>query len=129
MQRSTVQKTLILKTVYEMTNHPTADEVYEKVSLICPNISKGTVYRDLNLLADKGMILRVTVANAPDRYDLTTKNHAHCLCTKCGRVFDYLFTTMPELDNRLNDGFVADSYNIMVKGLCKICYNDNNESI
>jgi Fe2+ or Zn2+ uptake regulation protein len=121
MQRNTVQKTLILQTVRSMTNHPTAEEVFEKVSSLCPNISRATVYRVLNTFADEGEILRVSVANAPDRYDFTIENHAHCLCTVCGRVFDYKMCAMPELNDEKNDGFTAKGFYLIVNGICKDC--------
>lgn len=108
-----------------MRNHPTADEVYEKVSETCPNISRGTVYRDLNLLAECGDILRVAVANAPDRYDLTTMRHSHCLCGSCGRVFDYALKTEPELSED-SDGFLATGYELIVRGTCGECRRKEN---
>lgn len=104
-----------------MTDHPTADEIYEKVSVLCPNISRATVYRVLNRLADDGEIMRVSVANAPDRYDLTTENHAHCLCSVCGRVFDYHLAALPELEESENDGFRATGFYIIVNGVCGEC--------
>lgn len=122
MERKTVQRTLILQTVRSMTNHPSADEIYDKVQLLCPNISRATVYRDLNRLADEGEILRVNVANAADRYDLTNHNHAHCLCVKCGRVFDYKLESFPVLNDDINDGFKATDIYVVVNGICRKCY-------
>jgi Fe2+ or Zn2+ uptake regulation protein len=104
-----------------MTNHPTADEVYEKVQVLCPIISKGTVYRDLNRLADNGEILRIAVANAPDRYDLTRGRHTHCRCEVCGRVFDYHLRVEPELDAEGNANFHAENFDIVVNGVCRDC--------
>lgn len=88
-RRNTVQRTLILETVRELTDHPSADEIYINVLKKCPNISKGTVYRNLTLLADEGLIYRVAVANGPDRYDLTAFSHAHLRCRVCGNVYDH----------------------------------------
>ena len=121
--RNTVQKTLILNTVRSMKNHPTADEIYEAVCNLCPGISKGTVYRDLNRLALSGEIRRVAMANAPDRYDLTAYNHAHCRCSVCGKVYDYRLKVEPELDTdgTENFDFEADSIDVVVHGVCKIC--------
>lgn len=104
-----------------MRTHPTADEIYEKTLAACPNISRATVYRILGQLADSGEILRVAVANAPDRFDLTTKRHTHCLCAECGRVFDYRLLTEPLIDDSGNDGFIATGYDIIVNGTCGEC--------
>lgn len=124
-----MQKTLILQTVRSMTNHPSADEVYERVAALHPNISRATVYRDLNKFADSGAILRVSVANAPDRYDFTTETHAHCLCSECGRVFDYHLRVMPELDDDGNDGFEADGFYIIVNGICNECRTNGKATV
>lgn len=125
--RNTVQKTMILKTVRSMMDHPTADEVYGKVISSCPGISKGTVYRNLNLLAQEGEILRVSIANAPDRYDFTTVNHAHCICSRCGKVFDYRLKRMPQLNDSDNKGFKAEDMNIIVHGICHECQMKESE--
>lgn len=120
MERNTIQKTIIYKTVYDMKNHPTAEEVYNEVYSLYPNISKGTVYRALNKFADDGKILRVSIANAPDRYDFHSLPHAHCLCEKCGRVFDYELKVFPEI-NMENHNFYAKTINVVAKGICKDC--------
>lgn len=112
-----------------MTNHPSADEVYEKVAEICPNISRATVYRDLNRFAENGDILRVQVANAPDRYDLTTCSHAHCLCSVCGKVSDYNLRVLPELDEAGNDGFEAEGLCIIVNGICGACRKERASGV
>ena len=127
MRRNTVQKTLLLETVCSMTNHPTADEIYEIVSQKCPGISKGTVYRGLNQLAEDGKILRVAIANAPDRYDFTVGSHAHCICNTCGRVFDYKLLCEPRFDPSGKGDFEAVSIDIIVRGVCAECKVNNSE--
>ena len=120
MRRNTVQKTLLLEAVCSTTTHPTADEIYEIVSGRCPGISKGTVYRGLNQLAEDGKILRVAIANAPDRYDLTVGDHAHCICNECGRVFDYRLLRDPEIDES-NGDFKVTSIELVLRGKCNEC--------
>ncbi len=118
-KRTTVQKTLILDTVRAMTTHPTADEVYDAVSARHPGIGRATVYRVLKSLAEEGLIRRVAVANAPDRFDLTLSRHAHCLCERCGRVFDFdLPCPLPPADEK---GFTPTEVNVMVTGICRDC--------
>lgn len=68
--------------------HPTADTVYMHIKQIYPNISLGTVYRNLNLLAEKGEILKLNCQDGCDRFDGNPKPHYHFLCRGCGRVFD-----------------------------------------
>ena len=109
-----------------MTTHPTADEIYEIVSERCPGISKGTVYRGLNQLAEDGKILRVAIANAPDRYDLTVGDHAHCICNECGRVFDYRLLRDPEID-KSNGDFNVTSIELVLRGKCSECNAKDSE--
>ncbi len=74
-------------------DHPTADVVYMNVRQQNPNISLGTVYRNLTLLADMGEILRLRVGDGVDHFDADTSQHYHFICTECNRVIDL------EMDN------------------------------
>ncbi len=120
-KRHTIQKDLVLSTVMGMSCHPTAEEVFAQVSQLYPSISKATVYRNLNLLADEGTILRVAVANAPDRYDKTSHMHCHFMCRNCGKVYDYTLAQDIVIDERLNPGFVVNGYELVVNGRCAQC--------
>ena len=75
---------------YLMTTkeHPTADTVYMHVKKDFPNISLGTVYRNLNLLTDIGEAIKISTPNGGDRFDGRLEPHNHFLCTKCGRLLD-----------------------------------------
>ena len=94
--RNTIQKQLVLDTVRRMTNHPTVEEIYERIVMEHPSVSKGTVYRNLNILAQQGEILRVQFPNAADRYDFNTRQHYHIRCRYCGKVDD---VEMPYLEH------------------------------
>ncbi len=68
--------------------HPTADTVYIHVKKDFPNISLGTVYRNLNLLTDIGEAVKISTPDGGDRFDARVEPHNHFLCTKCGRLLD-----------------------------------------
>jgi Fur family peroxide stress response transcriptional regulator len=68
--------------------HPTADTVYMNIREKYPNISLGTVYRNLNLLVDQGEIIKLSPGNGCDRYDCNTNLHYHFVCTECSSVLD-----------------------------------------
>ncbi len=70
------------------TNHPTADEVYMHMKTEFPNISLGTVYRNLNLLTNLGEAVKISTPDGGDRFDGKLEPHNHFLCTKCGRLLD-----------------------------------------
>ena len=68
--------------------HPTADTIYMKVREVYPNISLGTVYRNLSLLAERGEIVKLSCGDGCDRFDGNTEPHYHFICRHCGRVID-----------------------------------------
>lgn len=69
-------------------DHPTADMVYDNLKLIFPNISLGTVYRNLALLTELGEIRKIANSNGPDRFDAESKPHYHFCCNSCGEILD-----------------------------------------
>lgn len=81
------QRELILAEINSRRDHPTADAVYAALREKGSNISLGTVYRNLSLLADEGTVLRLRAAGA-DRFDADTSKHYHFICTECGRCCD-----------------------------------------
>ena len=103
--------------------HPTAERIYLDLRKEFPNISQGTVYRNLNLLAEQGEILRISSGNGPDRFDFTLRNHYHGRCVRCGEVFDVDIDEMPGLIERIRDphGMQFLSYDIMFKAICPAC--------
>lgn len=105
--------------------HPTADDVYMHVKKDFPNISLGTVYRNLNLLADIGEAVKITPPNGADRFDGHTEPHNHFFCTRCGRLLDVHLQMMSiEEANRLageNFGGVIHSSSTFFYGECREC--------
>ena len=105
--------------------HPTADEVYMNVKQEFPNISLGTVYRNLNLLTDIGEAIKISTPYGGDRFDGKLEPHNHFLCTKCGRLLD-LDLDMHSIDevNRLAaenfDGVITSSSTLFY-GECSDC--------
>lgn len=121
--RNTIQRELVLSAVLRMKNHPTADEIYSEVCKEHPAISKGTVYRNLNMLAESGAIRRVALPDGADRFDFEKVPHYHIRCTKCGRVFDVDMPYQETLCGKITDlhGFVVQSHDIVFQGICPAC--------
>ena len=86
-------------------DHPTADALYASIREEFPNISLGTVYRNLNLLVETGEILKLTCGNGPDHYDGNAAPHYHFVCRECGQVYD-----MDLDENLLMDEFFCGVY-------------------
>ena len=86
-QRNTRQRQLVLDAVRSRRDHPTADQIYQSVHAVDAHVSRGTVYRNLNLLCDKQEIFRVVMSDC-DRFDLRTDPHYHMRCVVRGHVED-----------------------------------------
>ena len=104
---------------------PTADTVYMHVKKEFPNISLGTVYRNLNLLTDIGEAIKISTPDGGDRFDGTVQPHNHFLCTKCGRFLDLeldmkSIEEMNRLANDCFDGMITSSSTLFY-GECSDC--------
>lgn len=121
--RNTVQRQIVLQTVLQMHDHPTADNVYAAVAAEHPSISKATVYRNLSQLASQGEIRRVPVPNGADRFDFNTNEHYHVRCVKCGEVFDVHMPHVSNLIEQVEDasGVEVQRYDILFEGICQHC--------
>lgn len=82
------QRESIKNFLTECHDHPTAETVYLAIKKEYPNISLGTVYRNLSLLADIGEILKISTGDGPDRFDGNINPHYHFFCQECGEVLD-----------------------------------------
>ncbi len=122
--RNTIQKQTILMAVKELANHPTAEQVYEKVVEKLPNISRATVYRNLSSMADRGLLHRIGVPGGADHYDHTLETHYHVLCTECGALEDiWLQESQADLLKLANEksSFSIQNYQLVFHGMCPCC--------
>ena len=122
-RRNTVQKELVMNAVASLRCHAAADEVYNSIKAEHPHVSKTTVYRNLNLLAEDGLIRKIQIPGQPDRFDHLTHDHYHVRCLKCGKVFDVDMAVVPDMESRINDkrGFVFLGCDVVFKGICPDC--------
>lgn len=117
-QRETVRKILDENRV-----HPSAAQVFDAARKEIPDISLGTVYRNLGCLEQDGTILRLDVGDGTDRFDIETKPHYHFHCTECGRVFD-VELPYDENINRMaqqSAGGVVLRHDTVFHGICEVC--------
>lgn len=117
------QREMIYEQVVNNPVHPTADEVYTALKKDCPNLSLGTVYRNLNLLSDMGMLMKIHIGGDKDRFDGRTDAHCHFFCEKCGRVFDVDDESVCGIEQRVlaNDGHNVTEIGINLRGICRNC--------
>ncbi len=123
MKRNTIQRKLVLDSVTALKNHPTAEEIYNKIKEEYPDISMGTVYRNLNDLALEGRIKKLSVPGTADRFDYITEPHYHMKCAKCGGVFDVRMDYMAALDKAAEKatGFRLYGHQTVFMGECSRC--------
>jgi len=121
--RMTRQRKTILKVLGETKSHPTADELYQMVRRHLPRISLGTVYRNLDVLCNQGLVKQLEVGGAQRRYDAITERHWHARCIRCGHVFDApeAVVTPVEVRNRADFDFTITDYRLELLGVCGLC--------
>ena len=122
--RYSKQRETIYSILCNTTAHPSVDEIYHEVRKIIPEISLGTVYRNLNLLVEKKRIMKLDVSDRA-HYDARTEKHLHFYCKKCRRI-SYLF-----IDPIIIEGFISnvekttkneiEDIDMMFSGICLDC--------
>jgi Fur family ferric uptake transcriptional regulator len=119
----TPQRRVILEVVRDLDIHPTADEVYSRVRERIPRISLGTVYRNLEILTQSGMIRKLEVAGAQKRFDGKLGQHYHLRCMRCGRVEDAPGETLSSVERHVEreSEYEILGHRLEFIGLCPDC--------
>lgn len=125
--RNSKQRDLILQTLQENPVHPTAEQLYAMVKEKAPGISLATVYRNLNLLADNGIIKKICGLDGLAHFDHFVHNHYHFICSQCHKVYDVPYKIAPRLaeDVCARTGFIVESCDIALGGICRNCQHIN----
>ena len=121
------QRESIKELLNSSCNHPTADTIYMTVRQEFPNISLGTVYRNLNLLADLGEAIKITAPNGGVHFDGRTAPHYHFCCNKCGEVIDLDLEELDCINEAAGKNFngIIESHTMMFYGICENCSKSN----
>lgn len=124
MNRETKQRKVIYDVVVNHLDHPDVETIYNEVHKIDIKISRSTIYRNLNILSELGLINHIRVPGG-DRYDLTTINHSHIMCKLCGRVIDAPIEYNSENDKKVEkeSGFKIINHQTLYEGICAECLN------
>ncbi len=124
-RRNTHQRQIILDILRQEHVHPTADQLYEEVKKAVPAISKGTVYRNLKILEEMGLINVLKLERNRHQYEYRRVNHSHFHCESCGAIFDIDVRFDAELDSNFISltGFQVSHHNLEFHGLCQDCQN------
>ena len=121
--KATFQRMNILESI-EQYGHMTIDAIYEKVIKIHPSLSLATIYKNIILMVDKGVLVEVPITGQKAKYELAKADHIHLVCTECGEVedkphnasADALFSSMTQSEN-----FALSKQQINLYGVCSHC--------
>lgn len=119
--RTSRRRQIILELVRSMHSHPTANELYEQVRKQLPNISLGTIYRNLDLLCEQGQVQRLRLGGGQTRYDGWLEEHCHVQCVSCGRVDDVDLRPLAGDLGVEAGGYEVLACHVALEGLCAAC--------
>ena len=121
--RMTSQREIILKELQDSCQHLTADELYERVKKIMPRISLATVYRNLEMLSEAGIIGKLEISGRQKRFDSDVHPHDHIYCLQCHRVDNIEFdrTLVNPAAVASDKGYRITGYRVEFKGICANC--------
>ena len=124
------QREAIINNLSRRHDHPTAEMIYEEVRREYPQISLGTVYRNLNVLTETGQVARLDTGDGIDHFDALTIPHYHYVCRKCGMISDIDMPVSRSLNERVQKyvkGTVESSTAIFY-GTCEECRKADKET-
>ncbi|MDD8049103.1 MAG: transcriptional repressor [Thomasclavelia sp.] len=121
------QRDAVLKYLQTHFTHPSAEEIYADLKKESPNLSLGTVYRNLALLTETNQIRKLDVGEAIVHYDGNLTPHQHFICSKCHKIYD-LDCSIDELSAKIEEstGHKVLTYDLIMTGICKDCQNKDN---
>ncbi|MDF1839336.1 MAG: transcriptional repressor [Planctomycetota bacterium] len=120
----TTQRRALLEVLAGRTDHPTVDQIFEELSVILPEVSRTTVYRSLDVLANLGLLNKVEHPGSSVRFDPNTEPHHHFLCSTCGGLVDLPTESLAGSNNIafVGEGFgEVEEISVLVRGRCSTC--------
>jgi len=128
-RRTSRQRDRIFEMLRETRDHPTARSIYQRVRRQFPDLSLGTVYRNLEVLVKQGLVNRLDFGGTFDRFEARILAHHHFVCEQCGAVSDLDIPVDQALTRRLRvaTGLDATRHEIRLYGVCKACGTKAND--
>lgn len=121
--RLTPQRLAIVRLLIDSEEHPTAEAIHQALMNDFPRMSVATIYNNLRLLVDLGLVEEMDVSDTATHFDFPRVAHAHAICTNCGRIVDFFLDEKMDLNQLAAEetGFVVSSNHLEVYGLCPQC--------
>ncbi|MEI5908524.1 peroxide-responsive transcriptional repressor PerR [Bacillus spongiae] len=126
--RITPQRHAILEYLIESMSHPTADEIYKALEGKFPNMSVATVYNNLRVFREVGLVKELTYGDSSSRFDFITTEHYHAICEKCGKIVDFHYPGLNEVEDLASHvtEFNVSHHRLEIYGICKGCQEVNH---
>ena len=125
MKNYSRQREAILQVLRSTDTHPSASAVYNEVRKLIPNISLGTVYRNLAALAEDGSVLSLSVGDGYEHFDGDASAHLHLHCRRCGRISDVALERDVLGEKAASCGFSPETCAYVIYGVCSGCFSEN----
>lgn len=121
--RITPQRHAILEFLIQSMIHPTADEIYKALEAKFPNMSVATVYNNLRVFRESGLVKELTYGDSSSRFDFVTNDHYHIICDSCGKIVDFHYPGLDEVEHLASHvtGFQVNSHRMEIYGTCPTC--------
>lgn len=121
--RITPQRHAVLEYLLNSMTHPTADDIYKALESKFPNMSVATVYNNLRILKDLGLIRELTYGDDSSRFDSNMMEHYHIICEDCGKIVDFHYPTLDEIESLAQkvSGFEISHHRMELYGKCGNC--------
>ena len=129
MKNYSKQREAILNVLCSTYTHPTAGEIYHRVRQVIPNISLGTVYRNLAALSEAGEILSISVGDGYEHFDGNNAPHIHLHCRECSAIIDAPLADDLIANAAAAKGFKPETSIYVVYGVCSDCLNSKNSNL
>jgi len=121
--RITPQRHAVLEYLLTSETHPTADEIYKALKGQFPSMSVATVYNNLRVLREVGLIRELTYGDDSSRFDCNMTDHYHIICNACGKIVDFHYPSLDEVEALAEKvtGFDVSYHRMELYGLCDDC--------
>ncbi|MCU9614655.1 peroxide-responsive transcriptional repressor PerR [Caldibacillus lycopersici] len=121
--RITPQRHAILEYLINAMSHPTADEIYKALEGKFPNMSVATVYNNLRVFREVGLVKELTYGDSSSRFDFVTNDHYHAICEDCGKIVDFAYPGLNEVEQFAShvSGFNVSHHRLEIYGVCPDC--------
>lgn len=121
--RITPQRHAVLEYLINSMTHPTADEIYKALEGKFPNMSVATVYNNLRVFREIGLVKELTYGDSSSRFDCNTTDHYHIICEHCGKIVDFHYPSLEEVESLAEQvtGFEVSHHRMEIYGTCSDC--------